>query len=78
VVSENSLLHSFASSIESWNGEAKKGNGIYDRFDRPTPGYQYKCFLRHMPMDRDRMYAGLVNERLRLGAYAAYSPEELP
>jgi len=31
-----------------------------------------------MPRDRDRVYAGLVNERLRLGAYVAYSPEELP
>lgn len=78
MVSEHTRLHSSASRIESWNGEAKKGNVTYDRFDRSTTGYEYKCFLRHMSRDRERVYTGLVNERLRLGAYVAYSPEELP
>jgi hypothetical protein len=78
VVSEHSRLYSSAAGATPWNEDAKRGNGIHDRFDRPTAGYRFQVFALNMPANRDRAYAAIVNESLDFGAYVAYSPQELP
>jgi len=78
VVSKDTKLYTSAESVERWNEDAIKGDGKYDTFQKPTPGYQWQGFLHHMPKDRDRVYAGLVNESMDFGAYVAYSPKEMP
>lgn len=78
VLSEHSRLYSSAERVEAWNDPAKQGNGQWDRFELPTPGYQYQNFLHHMPEDRERAAVAVVNEQLGFGAYVAYSPREMP
>ena len=78
VVCEHTRLHSSAEKVEAWNEPARQGNGQWERFDLPVPGYQYQSFLHHMPQNRERVVAALVNEQLDFGAYVAYSPKEMP
>ncbi len=78
VVSEHTRLYSSAEKVEAWNEDAKKGDGKWDRFQKPTPGYSYQNFLHHMPAGRDRVYAALVNEEIPFGGYVEYSPKEMP
>ena len=78
VVSEHSRLYSSAVSAVPWNEDARKGDGLYDRFHGPTAGYRFQVFALTMPEKRDRAYAAIVNESLGFGAYVSYSPKELP
>lgn len=78
VVSEQSRLYSSAEKVEPWNEAAKAGNGKYDRFEKPTPGYQFQNFTHFMPQDKDGVLVGIVNEELSFGGYLEYSPQEMP
>lgn len=78
VVSEYSRLYSDADTVEPWFYSEHRGDGIYDRFDPPTPDYIYQCFLHHMPQSAESVKVGLVNEKLNFGAYVRYSPAEMP
>ncbi len=78
IVSEHSRLYSSAVKVEPWNDTAIQGNGAYDRFEKPVPGYLYQNFLHHMPKNKDLVSVAVVNEKLEFGVYLSYSPDQMP
>ncbi|KJS50575.1 aldose 1-epimerase family protein [Desulfosporosinus sp. BICA1-9] len=78
IVSKETRLYSSAIKVEPFNRDAREGDGEYSLFDRPTKGYQWQGFMHIMPQDREKVYAGLVNESIDFGGYVAYSPEQMP
>ncbi len=78
VVSEHTRSYSSAEKVEPWNEDAKKGDGVWDRFERPQADYAYQCFLHQMPKEKKKVFACLVNEQLDFGGYVEYSPQEMP
>ncbi|MDD3839487.1 MAG: aldose 1-epimerase family protein [Clostridia bacterium] len=78
VVSEDSRLIVPSIKVEPATDIAEKGIDKYNVFQAPTPGYLEQVFFHMMPKDKGLVKAALVNDKLKLGAYVQYSPEQLP
>lgn len=78
LVSEHSKIYTSADSVDVLNTCNQPGAGDYRTMTKPQKGYVYETFSHNMPMDREKVYTGIINENMQLGMYLAYDPKVLP
>ena len=51
----------------------------FDQFDKPTPGYQERCYFHTVrPLDDGQTAVAVINDALGLGLMISYDPDQLP
>ena len=78
IVSEYSRFYTSAQTVDVLVTSNQEGAGDYSTMTPPMHGYQYETFAHNMPMDRDKVYNAIINEKMKLGVYLAYNPKVLP
>jgi hypothetical protein len=79
VVSEKAEWICRKHDVTPRDAEAKKGIGVWDRFQRPTSGYSEQVFYHDLPAGRDGFARiAIRNPDLGLELEVAYRKKELP
>jgi hypothetical protein len=78
IVSEYSKVYTSASEVTAWVTRDQADGGDYRTMGKPNAAYTYECFEHKMPKSRNKVYAAIINEKINLGVYLSYSPEQLP